>query len=83
VRMYDPFYQPSFFQRLAYGLFILCVVALGLFGLWLMVYGSQMYACESKAEKMSLQSDYGVFTGCMVKSKSGWLPIDGVREVLE
>ena len=36
--------------------------------------------CKQRAEMMGLECHYSILTDCMVKTASGWLPMEQLRE---
>lgn len=37
------------------------------------------HACHCKAEAQGLESDWGFWTGCLVKTENGWMDYDRLR----
>lgn len=70
--MNNPFYD--FFITLFFGILIIG-------GLVILSHVSAAFRCESKAEKMGLEHDYGIVQGCMVKAKNGWIPMEAYRVI--
>lgn len=59
-------------------------VALTAVILGIMIGGFYMvsrYECSSKGELMGLQTDFGLYTGCMINIKGQWLPWTSVVPV--
>jgi hypothetical protein len=44
-------------------------------------YGLKGIQCNKRAKLMGLQSDYGMWTGCMVKVEDRYAPINYIRIV--
>lgn len=47
------------------------------------MYGWNSSSCETRAEKMGFQSEYGWQEGCMIRVKDRWIPIESYRTVGE
>lgn len=39
------------------------------------------YRCSTQAQFMGKQSDWGLMTGCMIKHKGEWIPLEKYRVV--
>jgi hypothetical protein len=58
---------------------MLAAVVVPLMGL---VYWVKSSKCEARWERSGLQSDYGLWQGCMVRRLDGtWVPADNVRDL--
>jgi hypothetical protein len=57
--------------------FITTVVLVILF----LVYAGSSKSCTDTGEKIGLESDYGLWTGCMVKVQNEWIPLDKWRVI--
>lgn len=56
-----------------FGLLIICIIlALGAC-MW------DSYSCGNRARQMGFQSEWGLSTGCMIKTQNGWVDIDHYR----
>lgn len=56
---------------------LLTVVASGLIGAG--IYSIEQRSCSETARRMNLESDFGVWSGCMVRINEVLVPIDSVR----
>lgn len=70
------------------GLFVCIGIAVGiclLIGVILAVPVNLMasHACESKAHKLGLEYDYGMFQGCFVKQGNQWIDYNNYRVILD
>lgn len=52
-------------------------IVLILLGLWWF----SSYKCQVRWEQSGMESDFRLFAGCLVKTQSGWIPDDRIREV--
>lgn len=44
-------------------------------------YLFESYKCNSISKKMQLDSSFSLITGCMIKTKSGWIKSDNYRVI--
>ena len=60
--------------------FLLVVIVALLF--YAVIWIGDSKICTSKWERSGLQTDFGLFSGCLVRTPSGrWMPEDSVRDI--
>lgn len=47
----------------------------------LVLFAAKSYSCHKRADLMKLESQYGLFTGCMVRVDDRWAPLSYIRIV--
>ena len=47
----------------------------------ILVYAGGRYSCNKKSEIMGIESNFGIFTGCMVKIDGRWQPFNDYNTI--
>lgn len=58
---------------------VVLLAVLFIVGISSIPYALDSYKCSAKAKKMGMESDFAVFTGCMVKVGDHWIDIEKYR----
>lgn len=64
-------------EGIGYILFLIVLVIVLMGG----AYVADASSCQNRAKMMGFEHSYGVMQGCMIKTPTGWIPLDAYRVI--